>query len=117
MLLKTYTGERYQDAWIVNVRTGETGSWQILDPKPSQKINNHSPDGFSWGYGGSGPAQLALAILLDMYGEELARKLYQDFKWDVIANFPQDGSWCLEHWQIEAWIGGEKIVEGKAGVH
>jgi len=33
---------------------------------------NHSPDGFEWGYGGSGPAQLALAI-------------YQDFKLALIA--------------------------------
>lgn len=29
---------------------------------------NHSPDGFEWGYGGSGPAQLALAILADFLG-------------------------------------------------
>ena len=35
-----------------------------LDPKPSQRAYNHSPDGFNWGYAGSGPAQLALAILL-----------------------------------------------------
>lgn len=27
-----------------------------LDPEPSQKVRNHSPDGFYWGYGGSGPA-------------------------------------------------------------
>jgi hypothetical protein len=37
---------------------------KVLDPGVSQKIFNHSPDGFAWGYGGSGPAQLALAILL-----------------------------------------------------
>ena len=35
-----------------------------LSPKDSQKIVNHSPDGFEWGYGGSGPAQLSLAIVL-----------------------------------------------------
>lgn len=28
-----------------------------LSEVPSQKIMNHSPDGFNWGYGGSGPAQ------------------------------------------------------------
>lgn len=27
-----------------------------LLPGRSQKIVNHSPDGFAWGYGGSGPA-------------------------------------------------------------
>ena len=31
-------------------------------------IRNHSPSGFNWGYGGSGPAQLALAILADFLG-------------------------------------------------
>ena len=43
---------------------------EVLDPKPSQKIRNHSPDGFEWGYGGSGPAQLALALLLDYVCDE-----------------------------------------------
>src|SRR5204863_5783137 len=36
----------------------------LLRPGRSQRVINHSPDGFAWGYGGSGPAQLALAILL-----------------------------------------------------
>jgi hypothetical protein len=35
-----------------------------LDPAASRKVYNHSPDGFAWGYNGSGPAQLALAILM-----------------------------------------------------
>lgn len=56
-----------------------------LDPGPSQKIYNHSPDGFTWGYNGSGPAQLALAILLHFADERFARRYYQDFKSDVIA--------------------------------
>ena len=30
---------------------------------------NHSPTGFEWGYCGSGPAQLALALLADHLGE------------------------------------------------
>jgi hypothetical protein len=28
----------------------------------------HSPDGFSWGYGGSGPAELARCLLIDALG-------------------------------------------------
>ncbi len=62
---------------------------ELLSPKESQKIINHSPDGFSWGYGGSGPAQLALAILLKITSRETAMQMYQDFKWDVIASLPQ----------------------------
>lgn len=34
-----------------------------IDPAESLAVRNHSPTGFAWGYGGSGPAQLALAVL------------------------------------------------------
>jgi len=53
-----------------------------LHPKRSQKVWNHSPDGFNWGYGGSGPAQLSLAICLELYGTQYG---YQDFKWNYIS--------------------------------
>jgi len=59
---------------------------ELLNPRKSQKIINHSPDGFNWGYGGSGPAQLALSILLEITSEEKAIQMYQDFKWSVIAS-------------------------------
>lgn len=62
---------------------------KILLPDKSQKIINHSPDGFSWSYGGSGPAQLALAILLELYDTNIAKSNYQDFKWKEIANLPK----------------------------
>ena len=57
-----------------------------LSPEASQKIVNHSPDGFNWGYGGSGPAQLAASIMLELTGKI---DNYQDFKWNVIAKLPQ----------------------------
>ena len=60
-----------------------------LFPERSQKHINHSPDGFNWGYGGSGPAQLALAILLEHLPEGKAISHYQQFKWDVISRLPQ----------------------------
>ncbi|MEO8853616.1 MAG: DUF6166 domain-containing protein [Ginsengibacter sp.] len=70
----------------------ETGVVQIfgkeLLPDKSQKVRNHSPDGFSWGYGGSGPAQLALAILLEYMSVEDAGKYYQEFKRTFVSNLP-----------------------------
>jgi hypothetical protein len=39
---------------------------QLLSPERSLSIVSHSPDGFNWGYMGSGPSQAALAILLEM---------------------------------------------------
>ena len=64
-----------------------------LLPDDSQAYRNHSPDGFAWGYGGSGPAQLALAIMLEVKGEAFG---YQDFKWKEIANLPQDKDFEIE---------------------
>lgn len=61
-----------------------------LNPGPSIKLRNHSPDGFAWGYGGSGPAQLALAILLRFFSDNIALALYQDFKFKVVAAWPQE---------------------------
>jgi len=57
-----------------------------VDPGKSLRLENKSPSGFSWGYHGSGPAQLALAILLEVTDESAALMLYQEFKSDIIAN-------------------------------
>jgi Family of unknown function (DUF6166) len=62
-----------------------------LSPERSQAVVNHSPTGFSWGYGGSGPAQLALALLLEIArNKEMALLWYQDVKRHLIARLPQD---------------------------
>lgn len=63
------------------------GLW--LDPRLSLKIANHSPDGFNWGYGGSGPAQLALAILLEYLPVKEAQEIYMAFKHSVVGRWPQ----------------------------
>ena len=68
---------------------------------PRLDLWNHSPTGFEWGYAGSGPAQLALAILADHSNDnERALNFYQRFKWRVIANLP-DNSWTLRSDEIE----------------
>jgi hypothetical protein len=68
-----------------------------------REICGHSPTGFQWAYGGSGPAQLSLALLCDHLGDsEHALSLYQDFKWKVIAALPQGKPWELTPAQIDA---------------
>lgn len=80
-----------------------------LDPKPSQKLFNHSPDGFMWGYGGSGPAQLALAILMKATGNnDVALALYQKFKWEKLATLPME-DFEMEI-DIEAWIKSKGVA-------
>lgn len=58
-----------------------------------RRITLHSPDGFSWGYCGSGPADFALNILSNFIGQEEAERdgLYQRFKERFVATLPKEG--------------------------
>jgi len=81
-----------------------------------QDIVNHSPTGIAWGYGGSGPAQCALAILIDYLGdEERAQALYQDFKFKVVARIPRNSEWKLTGRQIENAISKMAHMQHKEG--
>lgn len=83
-----------------------------LDPRKSLAVINHSPDGFAWGYGGSGPAQLALAILLKggiPEGDAVA--YHATFKDEFIAGLPQDKAWEFGV-DIPVWLGVKKAERG-----
>lgn len=72
-----------------------------LDPRLD--LANKSPTGFSWGYLGSGPSQLALAILADyLRDDEAALRYFQPFKAMVIGNLPENREWTLDAEQIES---------------
>ena len=87
----------------------------VLDPR--HDLANHSPDGFSWGFSGSGPAQLALAILAHYFtnldnrraytrkaAEHKALQLYQTFKAAVIAAMDQESDWTLTAADVDSGI-------------
>jgi len=79
-----------------------------LSPEHSQKLRLHSPDGFQWGYGGSGPAQTALALLLDVTTiPDIAEEYYQDFKMDVVSHWGDD--WSITSDDIIEWIETRKL--------
>ena len=67
-------------------------------------IERHSPDGFEYGYGGSGPAALALSILHNFYGQEIANAVYQQFKWDFIAPLERSTNHVIKASEIHAWV-------------
>ena len=91
--MKRYEGQRTWRAVKVTV------NGNLLNPRLD--LRNHSPSGFDWGYCGSGPAQLALAILADhLADDEQALDSYQCFKWSVIAELPKRG-WTLTSAQVE----------------
>jgi Family of unknown function (DUF6166) len=98
--MKTYHGRRTRDGCSVEVRE-ECRPPRLLDPRLD--LSNHSPTGFEWGYPGSGPAQLALAILADFLGDDVrAVALHQEFKFDPI-NPIADDEFCTSDDMLERW--------------
>ena len=97
-----YVGMRVDGTPVVlNLTTHER-----LSPNRSLGLVRHSPAGFDWGYVGSGPAQLACALLLDYTDDEtVAEKHYIQFRDDVVSQLVCDGPadcWHLTGEDIEA---------------
>jgi uncharacterized protein DUF6166 len=94
--MRVYSGSRQQDG---TTRVSVDG--RPLDPHVS--VRSPSVMTFEWGYEGrGGPAQLALAILADHFGDdERARRHYQDFTRRVIRGLPREG-WVLTEAEISA---------------
>jgi hypothetical protein len=84
-----YAGyNRAQGVLVTVTRSGQT---KPLDPR--YDLRSNSPSGFPWGYNGSGPAELSLAILTDYFGAQpggmaIAEALHEPFKFTVIAVLP-----------------------------
>jgi len=97
------------------------------EDRPAYKLRQmivHSPSGMAWGFGGSGPADLALAILADLlreadaipaharYDHDIATEiqhtrawmLHQDFKWQFITPLDQGGGWTITEAVIRDWL-------------
>ena len=81
--------------------------WNISTNVPQFEVH-HSPSGFEWGYGGSGPADLALNILMLFTDKKTAYALHQAFKWDFIATMPREGG-TIKGEDIKRWIEHHKI--------
>ncbi len=97
-MTKIYSGRRTADGCAVAV-----------DGQPLQPCGaGHAfgPGEFEWGYNGSGPSRLALAILADHFGDgTIARFQYRNFGEAVIANI-RDDAWTLSGDQIDAVLEG-----------
>ena len=91
--MKVYSAQRNEQHELIVTVDGET-----LNPRLDLRC--HSPDGFECGYGGSGPSQLALALLADSVGDEIAMDCYQQFKWKIVVNLPETG-WTLTSTEIQ----------------
>lgn len=84
-----------------------------------QKIIRHT-DGFQWGYGGSGPAYLAVNMLYDYLlrthrknARSVAVDLHQSFKWDFIAKAGKELS--ITGAEIEKWLASAQVLQQMTG--
>ena len=110
---KTYRGERHADgscevqAEEIVAGSSTAGRRKQSRPLPLHLgVRNHSPTGFAWGYGGSGPAQLALALLIDATGDQdLALRHHQDFKWRYVGGWGT--SWSISQAEIRQFIAAQ----------
>jgi hypothetical protein len=82
------------------------GSERLLEP--SDTAAQKSPDGFAWGYGGSGPTALAMSILADIVGEDVGMVLtpgiVHDFKREFIEPLDQDSGFVVAESTIREWL-------------
>jgi hypothetical protein len=72
----------------------------------------HSPEGFAWGYRGSGPADLAHSILTLEIGEEATAAVALRFRDDVVARLSQHEPFELGSKLVWDWIvANRRLVE------
>ena len=109
---KHYVGERDENG-VASVFVEEDVDGRVSRRKLRQ-IKRHSPAGFEWGYGGSGPADLANSILAEQLGvaQGVSPRLYQQFKFNVVAGLEREGfrlsSETVNQWLKARWQAGDE---------
>ena len=104
--MRIFHGKRTEAGAAVTVES--KSSTRALDARFD--LRNHSPSGFEWGYGGSGPAQLALAICCAVVGDKRGQAVYQQFKDHIICTI-QANEWWMDEPAVMFQI--EQIEHGK----
>ena len=90
-------------------------------------IHNASPDGYNWGYAGSGPAQAAFVMVLEYFRTMsgytadkaifFAERLHQKFKDDFLVNVKASDDIIMSQTSIDAWITMEDIKPRMSECH
>jgi Family of unknown function (DUF6166) len=94
--MKVYRGTRTKQDVSVTAEDGD--ACRQLNPR--HDLYNHSPSGLEWGYSGSGPAQLALALAADVIADDAkALVVYQELKFQLVSRLEFDG-WTLTEEEI-----------------
>lgn len=126
--MRIYTGirlapeEKTSSEVLIIVARYDDESGAFLGMQHLNHIKKHST-GLAWGYNGSGPADLALSILADHFGELPeqhenrdwphplhSQRLYQDFKRDFVSIWSEH--FMLQSRAIQKWV-AETIADGE----
>ena len=91
--MKTYRAVRTPDGCSVTV--DGVALEQRID------LRQYSTSGFKWGYEGSGPQQLALAILTDHFADDNQALAKHKVFMEVVIAVMRDDEWILTSDQIE----------------
>lgn len=84
------------------------GEFQALPPRLD--LRRFSPDGFEWGYAGSAPAQLALAMCAQLVDDETACVVFPFVNGLLVAGIPRDRlTWCLTAAQVREVIASVRL--------
>jgi hypothetical protein len=98
---RTYHGRRDAEGACHVAMVGSDGRERPLDLQLD--LENKSPTGAEWGYAGSGPAQLSLALCADALGDDAAAlAVYQRFKFAVVAYLDRDQPWSMSAAEVQA---------------
>lgn len=99
--MRSYCIERRPNGRVICYREEPRPNGVVRQLLPH--VVRHSPDGFEIGYGGSGPADLALSILSDF--APTALDAYQAFKWAFLQDALPPGAWRIIRGEdIQAWF-------------
>ena len=91
--MKTYQAKRLPGGCSVTVDGAPLD--QRID------LRQLSSSGFEWGYEGSGPQQLALAILADHFDDDNSALTHHKVFMEVVISVMQSDEWTLTTEQIE----------------
>ncbi len=86
-----------------------------LPVAPSVQYMDYGVDGFTWGYGGAGPSQLAFALILHFCGAEEAFLYHNAFKKDVLMHTDSHKDLYLDSEDVQAYVAMKKAQQTKLG--
>ena len=127
--MKTYTIRRHSDGRVACYVSRPRQGTEEHDCRYNLfHLVYYSPDGFETGYGGSGPADLALSILAEHFEERAAQHpasgrlacwaMHQTFKdaWIAPNKLEPGESYVITEEQIVAWLASlDKGADAKQG--